>query len=158
MHIWAVSAVHTLHARPPGCCGRPQDPGVCQLPPDNGINVSHSQISRTLCAASRQIDRISRAQSATNALVIRQRRRTQQTRCAPQPRPLERPGKSMGNAFTVHDICFSVRRFGNITAPRSFSRGFHLEPFTIDAHRLFLGAVRDSEPASAPTAALTPTS
>lgn len=125
---------------------------------DNGINVSHGQISRTLCAASRQIDRISCAQSATNTPVIRSRRRTQQTRRAPQPRPLERPGKWMGNAFTLHDICSSIRRFGNITAPRSFSRGFHLKPFTIDAHRLFMGAVQDSEPASAPTAAITPTS
>lgn len=55
-------------------------------------------------------------------------RRAQQTLGAPQTAPFRKARKKLRrNAFVVHDICFSVYCFGNVTAPRSFSRGFSSE-------------------------------
>lgn len=141
-HIWALAAAHALGAGCPGCRGRPRDPGVCRLPPDNGINVSPSQISpdAACCSAS---DR-----SASNIVPMIFAAQSAHERASPldgedshspntrRNRTLsKRPRKtSMGNASVVRETCFSARRLANATAPRSFSRGSHLKPFAIDAH------------------------
>lgn len=135
------------------------DSGVCQLQPINDFNegLSGNRQNSLHGFASSVKYELSQWQPC-HSIAAHINTRTCKAHKHTPPPPLVRLEQSIWNAFMLLDICFAVCHFTNIMAPRSFSRGFHLKPFAIDAHWLFMGALRESDPVSAPTPAITPTS